>query len=869
MEDRPPAAARFDPAVCPLPLASDLVAGAAALAEAEGTSTASVLRACWTALIARLTGETAITVGEVDPGRRQEGLAGALGLFEAPFPGTHRAGAGLSFREALRLVDASLEESLPWRDYAAAEAAGEPRDAPLGFAEEEDMEPRNAGGVSFTVADRFHCTTRFGLQLVCRRSPAGATGELRFDAGRIRPESAARLAGHFGVLLRGAVEDPDSPVDRLALLEAGQARRLIVDFNARVPRRPAPRSVNERFEEQARKTPNAVAVVFDRDRWTYGELNARANRLGRFLRSRGLDRGAPVGLCLERSAGMIEGLLGILKAGGAYVPLNPEHPDRRLAGQLRESGAPVLVTEERLASRFADFPGLVVRLDRDRPLLESQPATDPGHVPAPDELVSVIYTSGSTGTPKGVATPHGALANYVAAIADALGLREDSPPLHFASVTAISADLGNTSIFPALVSGGTLHLIPYEVATDASRFAEYMRRHPIDVLKIVPSHFRALTGSPPRAESIPRRFLVLGGEALDLDLAKGIAGRSACVVYNHYGPTETTVGSLVYRVGEDSIDPGSATVPIGRPLANTDVYILDRGGRAAPVGIPGELYIGGAGLARGYLARPAETAERFVPHPFATDPGRRLYRTGDVARYLPDGNVEFLGRSDDQLKIRGFRIEPREVQAALDQHPGVRESFVLASEAGAGEKRLIAYVVPAGESEPSRDALRRFLFELLPDYMVPSAFVVLGALPLTRNGKVDRAALPAAPETPPETEKAFVAPRTPTEEKLAGIWSEVLGVERVGVLDNFFDLGGHSLKATQVIARLRTTFRVAMPLKSLFESPTIEGLAIAITGNQAEGVGGDDVGRLLAEMEGLSEEEAQRLLSARSPGGDA
>ena len=868
LEDPAASRARFEPAVYPVPLADALMSEAAALAEEAGTSIASVVRACWAALISRLTGESAITIGEVDAGRRHEGLSGALGLFDAPFPGTYRLEPELTFREALKLVNGSLEESVPWRDYAPAESAGNPRDATFGFAEEEKPPFLTAHGVTFEARDRFSCTMRFGLNLVCRRSSGAAAADLYFDAGRLRRESAARIAGHLAVMLRGAIEDPDGSLERLPLLEPGEARRLIVDLNAAVPRGSGSGSVTAQFEEQVRKSPDAIAVVSGRDRWTYSGLNSRANRLARLLRSGGVRRDARVGLCLERSPEMMEGLLGILKAGGAYVPLNPEHPDRRLAAQLAESEAPVLVTQERLAGRFAGFSGSIVCLDRDRPALDEQAATDLEHLSSREDLVSVIYTSGSTGAPKGVGTPHGALSNYVAAICHTLGLEEGSSPLHFASVTAISADLGNTSIFPALVTGGTLHLIPYEVATDASRFAEYLRKHPIDVLKIVPSHFRALMGSPGRADSLPRRFLILGGESLDLELAKGLADRSACVVFNHYGPTETTVGSLMFRVGASPIDPGSSTVPIGRPIANTDVYILDRQGRPVPIGIPGELFIGGPGLARGYLARPGETAERFVPHPFAGGSPRRLYRTGDLARYLPDGNVEFLGRLDDQLKIRGFRIEPREVQAALEEHPAVRESFVLAA-GGAGENRLIAYVVPAGETEPSRDDLRRFLLEILPDYMVPFAFVTLKALPLTRNGKVDRAALPAPSESRADAEKAFVAPRTPTEEKLADIWREVLEIERVGVLDNFFDLGGHSLKATQVIARLRATFQVAMPLKSLFESPTIEGLAVAITGNQAERVAREQMVGVLAEIEDLSEEEAQRLLSAGSPGGEA
>jgi len=874
MEDRPRAGLRFQPAVLPVPFPPELMARATALAKEEGTSIVPVLRACWAGLICRLTGEASITMGEVDSGRRHEGLSTALGLFDVPFPETHRLRPDLSVRNAVRHMNDALEESSPWRDYAPAEVVGEPRDALFAFEEEEEIEPLVAHGVSFSLLNRFSCTTRFGLKLLCRRSHDGATGELHFDSGRLRPESAARLAGHLAVLLREAIEDPASPLDRLPLLEPGEARRLLVDFNTRVPRSSTSRCVHELFEEQVRKTPSSIAVVFDRDRWTYRDLNSRANQLARFLRTRGLRRDSRVGLCLERSAQMIEGLLGIMKAGGAYVPLNPEHPKGRLAGQLIESEAAILVTQEGLADRFADFSGLIVCLDRDRPALDEESGTDVEGVSRLEDLVSVIYTSGSTGAPKGVATPHGALANYVAAICNALGeevREEQSSALHFASVSTISADLGNTAIFPALVSGGTLHLIPYDVATDGSRFGEYLERHPIDVLKIVPSHFRALIGSPARAANFPRRFLILGGEALDLELAKEVAGQSRCVILNHYGPTETTVGSLMFRFGERPIDPSSSSVPIGRPIANTDIYILDPRGHPVPIGIPGELYIGGAGLARGYLGRPDETADRFVPHPFAGDRPRRLYRTGDLARYHPDATVEFLGRLDDQVKIRGYRVEPGEVTETLRKHPSVREGFVLARD-GPGGARLVAYVVPREPSPPRREELRQYLSDRLPDYMVPGAFLLMDSLPLTANGKLDVRALPD-PEAGQDRERTFVAPRTQVEEVLAEVWSDLLRVSPIGVHDDFFALGGHSLLATQLISRVRTALGLEVSLRTLFDGPTIAQLAgtIGATAPAAAvhlmpmaGLAGPDLAvpsDVLERVGQLSDEEVNTLLA--------
>jgi acyl-coenzyme A synthetase/AMP-(fatty) acid ligase len=415
-------------------------------------------------------------------------------------------------------------------------------------------------------------------------------------------------------------------------------------------------------------------------------------------------------------------------------------------------------------------------------------------------------------------------------------------------------------VLPALISGGCLHVIPYETSMDGTAFARYTAAHPLDVLKITPSHLGALLATGGGSGVLPRKHLLFGGEALSWDLVRKVRGLSDCAIINHYGPTETTVGSLTFDLaGNDGVEALAATVPIGRPLANTEVYLLDSRRQPVPVGVAGELVIGGAGVAQGYLNQPEQTAERFIADPFSGRPDAKLYRTGDLARRLPDGAIEFLGRLDQQIKIRGFRVEPAEVEGLLGKHSSVRQAVVVAREDKSGEKRLVAYLVPQPGKTLAIEEPRTFLLEQLPDYMVPTAFVPLDALPLTANGKLDRKALPDPDQARLSGEKAFAAPRNAVEEALAAVWVDVLGVERVGIHDNFFDLGGHSLLATQVISRACGALQVQIPLRSLFEKPTVAGLAEVV----AELKGDDgDMDRMLAELEGLSEEEVQRLLAA-------
>ncbi len=466
-------------------------------------------------------------------------------------------------------------------------------------------------------------------------------------------------------------------------------------------------------------------------------------------------------------------------------------------------------------------------LDADWELIAQQSDANPKSEVIPENLAYVLYTSGSTGQPKGVAIEHRQILNYLHAILDKLQLPTGAS---FATVSTFAADLGNTAIFPALCTGGCLHIVSQERATDPKALAEYFQRHPIDCLKIVPIHLASLLASNASDSILPRQCLVLGGEAASwVEIEKIQQEAPNCRILNHYGPTETTVGVLTYPVSSKQASYNSKTVPIGRPIANTQVYILDRHQQPVPIGVPGELHIGGASLARGYLNRPELTAEKFIFNPFNDKISTRLYKTGDLVRYLSDGNIEFLGRLDRQVKIRGFRIELREIETAIAQHRSVRETVVVAREDVPGDKRLVAYIVPI-QVPPTCRELRHFLLQKLPDYMVPNAIVVLSAMPLTPNGKVDRRALPA-PDTSLSDSISFVPPRDQVEQQLQRIWSEVLQLSNVGVHDNFFELGGHSLLAVRLMAQTQQHFGKNLPLATLFKSPTIEQLASCLRSN--------------------------------------
>jgi len=803
-----------------------------------GASAHAFLLTGWQTLLGRVSGQSDVLVAAVCDGRRDEDLRQAMGPFARAVPVIERIEPGRPFTEVLLGVEQSLREARLWQDYCTWEdtlaTAGDERDAPVGFEFVEWPARREADGAWISVERQSSVLHRFKLHLACARHDNGLSFVVGHDPARLDGNEVRRLADGLVALLRDAARSPEQPVDRLNLLSDAERRRLLVDFGAGPAEPPPATCVHLEFEEQARRTPGRTAVVFEDRELSYRELNARANRLARYLRHNGVKPGVCVGLCVDRSLEMLVGVLGILKAGGAYVALNPEYPKQRLAQQLEEIESPMLLTQERHREQFAEFAGQTVCLDRDDAFWADQPDGDLPCLAGPEDPVYVMYTSGSTGRPKGVVVEHRSLANYTRHICRRLGL-DGSDELHFATVSTITADLGNTCIYPSLVSGGCLHVLSYEVATDGARFAEYVAQHPIDVLKIVPSHFRALLASRPEGVNVlPRRCLIFGGEALSHALVEQIAPLAGgCEVINHYGPTETTVGSLMAAVDMAGRSPWRpSTVPIGRPISNTTILVLDEHRRPVPVGVPGELYIGGAGVARGYLKQPERTAERFLADPVAGGPDGRFYRTGDLVRYLPDGQVEFLGRTDHQVKIRGYRVELEDIEVALGRHPAVRQAVVLAREDEPDHKRLVAYIVAEGPSRPAAADLQRHLQDELPPYMIPSALVLLEQLPLTRNGKIDRAALPAPDKASSAAAKPYVAPRNAAETLLSGIWAQVVGRPQVGIHDNFFsDLGGDSILSIQIIARANQAGMRLVP-KQIFEHQTIAELA-AVAGTAA------------------------------------
>ena len=578
-------------------------------------------------------------------------------------------------------------------------------------------------------------------------------------------------------------------------------------------RRPAPGFAHRLFEERARKSPNSTAVSGGAVSLSYRELDVRADRLANRLRSLGVGPEILVGLCLGRSADMVVAILAVLKAGGAYLPLDPALPEARLSFMLEDSNVAALITERDLREQLSAGDARLLCIDSD---WEQDDEGDPGPVElAAENLAYVIYTSGSTGKPKGVQVTHGALANFLQSMKKLTEMGELDALL---AVTTLSFDIAALEIFLPLAVGARVEIVDRDVAADGPQLAGRLADPSITYFQATPATWRMLLEAGWQGQ--PDLTMLCGGEALPRPLADRLVGKGKAL-WNVYGPTETTIWSSAWRV-----EAGEGAISIGRPIANTQLYVLDKWSRPVPVGVSGELYIGGAGLARGYLGRPALTAERFLPDPFGAESGGRLYRTGDLARWRADGNLECLGRVDHQVKVRGFRIELGEIEAALSGHSRVREAAVAAREDSTGETSLAAYVVPRGDPGPIPVAeLRQWLMALLPEYMVPSAFVHLDTLPLTPNGKVDRNALPDPQQSRSGPGGMYVPPRGPVEEAIAGLWAESLGVGRVGTHDNFFELGGHSLMAIQLIARMQHTFGVEPPLKDFVEEPTVARLA--------------------------------------------
>ncbi|HEX8459641.1 MAG TPA: amino acid adenylation domain-containing protein, partial [Pyrinomonadaceae bacterium] len=836
-------AAPFEVERLPIELSDALAVRADDFARGQGATLADLLDTCWLVLLWRHTRQTEITCGTILAGRNFDELEDVCGLLARRVPVRCQLDGETRFTDALAQVAERVRAAERWQEYwdsADGEAAdlkeqNEPRYFPASFEFERRVAASTAAGVRLTLSDAFVCFERFTLKLHCAHtSDARARAlrlEMQYDPQRLEADAAACLGAQFRQLLESACETPHARIDELDMASPDERQRLIHTLNATRRDYDVELLVHQLFEAQAASTPARLAVVCDDRSLTYAELNRRANQLAHYLERAGIRPETPVALCLERSAEMLVGLLGILKAGGAYVPLDANQPASRLASMLGQIGSPLVVTQQSLAHLFAD--ARVVCLDADARVLSAERADNPRSRAAGANLVYIIFTSGSTGVPKGVGVEHRQLLNYVQAICERVEFPSGSS---FATVSTIAADLGNTMIFPALTTGGTLHVIAQHRVTDAAGIAEYFTEHELDCLKIVPSHLEALQAHEDAAAVLPRRRLVLGGEASRSEWVREVLRLApGCRVFNHYGPTETTVGVLTFQVSETGAELSRPTLPLGRPLANIEAYILDRRMQVVGTGETGELYIGGAGVTRGYVGGARQTAQKFIPDPFGTRAGGRLYRTGDLARYLPGGQIEFLGRADDQVKFHGHRVELAEIRHALNRHPEITDSVVVIKKDQKGADVMLAFYIGRRELEAS--ALRAFLAGSILEQTIPNFFVPLKKLPLTTNGKIDFAALPTLEEARQSLRRTTVAPRTPLEELLANIWAQVLGVRSIGVHDNFFELGGHSLLATQVISQLRESLRVEVPLHLLFETPTVAGLAEQVERLRAEGDG--------------------------------
>jgi amino acid adenylation domain-containing protein len=769
------------------------------------------VQAAWYALLGRLGGAAEVLSAELRDGRSQPDLDGAVGPFAQVVPVRVAVEAEASFLELVDRVNRARAEAIQWQDYGSSgDLSRLAQNALAGFVS------LVAPAVAFASPD--YAGT--ALELSWREQ---GELELSYDAGTYDGADAQQIARSFRALLAAVIVDPSARLDALPLLDRAEREPILAGCKGAELRGGA-QCVHHAFEQQAESEPALPALADAAGQLSFAELNERANRLAHRLIAVGVGRDQPVGLCMQRTNAMITALLAIMKAGGAYLPLNHAHPPARLAHQLAEAGAGIVVTEEAL---LPQLPPLVasstICVDRDRELLAGYPAENPPRRSDPADLAYVMYTSGSTGLPKGVAVTHGNLAGYTSAICERLGIGARE---RFALVSEISTDLGNTSIFPPFVRGGAIHVIDPETSMDGAALAAYVARYPIDVMKITPTHLRALLAAS--EGFLPRRWLVVGGEPLSWDLVERIrATGAACRILNHYGPTEATVGCCTLEVPVHRGSWPAATVPIGRPLPGARAYILDEQLEPVPYGVSGELCIAGAGVARGYVNSSEETARRFVADAVG-QAGGRIYRTGDRARFLRDGTIAFLGRVDDQVKIRGFRVEPGEIEATILRHPAVREAAVVTREDGDGDFSLVAYLVAS--PEPTLSELRWLVGRSLPDHMMPSRFVAIDALPLTSSGKVDRRALPE-PGTIKSRSADCVAPRDELEQQIAEIWCQLLRVDEVGVFDDFFSLGGHSLLATQAIMRIRRLYG-NIPLGALFNSPTVAALADAIRASQ-------------------------------------
>ena len=828
---------------------AEVVAPLREVARSSGVSLFMVLAAAFKTLVHRYTGATDLVVGTPVSGRHHEETANLLGFFSNTLPLRTDLSGDPTFVELLQRVKTSVLGALAYQELPfekLVEVLNPERSrshSPLfqvlfAYDIASKKSQRIAGHELESLPIPGWKWSRFDFSILLTDT---LDGSLHVDFGHASdlfdPETIDRLLENFRTLLCSVGADPEQHISRLDLLTPRERQLMLANWND-TAHDYDPRPVFVQIAEQAAKTPNSVAVVDAAERLTYGELQSRANQLAHELVESGVEPGSVVAILMDREIALPVAMLAVLQAGAAYVPIDPTFPPERQEFMLADIQPRALITQEKYLGTMDAGAATVVCVDRDWARIAQRPKEPVGVEVQPDDRAYITYTSGSTGRPKGVETVHRGLSNLVAYMREWPGMSADDVVV---TVATHAVDLPVPDYYLTLIVGARLVLVPRDAAMDGEALAGWMARTGATSIAATPTTLQLLIDAGWKGSAALK--ISVGGEALPRALAEELRTRCASL-WNMYGPTETTVWSSVLRLAA-----GEGSPPIGRPMWNTTFYVLDAEMQPVPIGVPGELYIGGDGLARGYLNRPELTAERFVRDPFSDDPASRLYRTGDLMRWRADGTLEFLGRVDLQVKLRGFRIELEEIEAVLATHVDVAGAAAVVHERSPGDQRLVAYVVPADGCSVDVEELRRLCKRRLAPYMVPSTFVQLDAFPTTPNRKLDRNALPVPDSMRPDLQRSYAPPETPVEESLAAIWVEVLGVDRVGIDDDFFELGGHSLLAVKMLSRVQQTLGVDLGLPAVFEHSTVRELASLVAGALVGNTTDDELAELLAEVE--------------------
>ncbi|MDZ7376789.1 MAG: amino acid adenylation domain-containing protein [candidate division KSB1 bacterium] len=868
--DRPrPAVQSFKGSMISKRYSGELLQSLKAFCQKENVTLFMTLLAAFKTLLYRYSGQSDINVGTPHANRNRSELEGLIGFFVNTLVLRTDLSGDPNFKELVKRVretalGAYAHQDLPFETLVEAlqpqrDLSHTPLFQVMFVLQNAPAEKIELPGLTISPVPFESGTAKFDLSLVIFEEENGFTASFEYNSDLFDRSTIERMMEHFGIVLENVMADPEQKVSAVPIMSQAELNEMLYQWNKTQAEFPSHLCMHQWFENLAARNPDAIALTFAGKSLSYGEFNHRANQMARYLNKIGVGREHLVGICMERSIEMMIGIMGALKAGGAFIPLDPAYPPERLDYMITDSRISVLLTQQALVGLVNPHQAKVVCVDAEWAKIAQESDDNLNLEVDPTNLAYVIYTSGSTGKPKGTMLQHRGWCNLGRAQQLAFGQGEGDRVLQF---SALSFDASVWEMVMALLSGATLSLTHREMLSTGQGLLQVLQQDEITMVTLPPSVLAVV----PDADLPHLRTIITAGEACSADLvARWGKGRR---FFNAYGPTETTVCASMFLVPEGYRN----NPPIGKPIANFQLYVLDANWQPVPKGVPGELCIGGAGVARGYLNRPDLTAEKFIPDPFSKEKGARLYRSGDLVRYLPDGNIEFLGRIDHQVKVRGFRIELGEIEAALKDHPDILDAAAIVREDRPGDKRIVAYLIPETGKELTVGDLRSYLRERLPEYMVPSAFMTLSEFPLSPSGKVDRKRLPAPDLSRPELGSEYVAPRNETEERLAAICAELLNLKQVGVYDNFFELGGHSLLATQFISHIRDAFQVELPLRTLFEFPTIADLAQKVLESpkiseqeqapiEVTHRGEKSIEELLAELEQMSDEEAEALIA--------